>query len=86
VSKPAFPGPYTDPNITVRDPAHVSITPTPGDGVPLAPTTVYDPAGRQTDDFSHTAAPPHSRPTWVHGKDPYANGGAVDQTFLNNQG
>lgn len=83
---PAFTSPYADPNITYRNLTHVDITPAPAynDNLSnLAGVSVYDPAGRETSGFSHVDAPAQAPNYWKPGRDLYANGGAVGQTFFN---
>jgi hypothetical protein len=80
VSLPVLPEVTAAPNTPAR-----SIATTLGN------VTVYDTAGRLTTlaaiAAANTAAvvPPYSPNKWTVGRDPYANGGAVGQTFFNNK-
>jgi hypothetical protein len=87
-------GPYVDQSLTLQGPySQSSGTPTPAPSGPttLGEITVYNVAGRLTTLASIAAAnttavsPPKSPNYWATGRDLYANGGAVGQTFFNNQ-
>lgn len=82
----AFPNAYTDPNITVRNPPSVAVPETPAFIHNQEITPVYDPADRELETFVEADPKPTSGNTWRPSRDPYANGGAVGQTFLNNSG
>lgn len=89
MGQPAFTSPndpYTDQNLTARNPSHTDITPTPPYNNNQEQVPVYDPAGRQTSGFSHVAAPAVSPNSWVEGRDPYKNNGMVGQPSFNNGG
>jgi len=83
---PAFPGPYTDPNITVNGNSltPVALTPTPPNTYTAAVLTYYNPAGWQNSGFSPQAALPQSPVSWLTGRSPYKVDGMVGQTFFNN--
>lgn len=84
MSDPAFPSPYTDPNITVRNPPHTSTTPTPAYHTAPSQVSTYDVADRQVSGFSHTD-PPAANPVYsIPGRNPYANDGMVGQNVFKN--
>ena len=86
MTQPAFPGPYTDPNLTVRDVPHRDIPQVPPITNNFQQVPVYSAEGTQTTGFTHTDAPPVAPNSWRVGRDPYANHGAVGQEFLDNSG
>ena len=94
MSSTAAAGPYVDQSLTLQGPYSQSSgtpTPTPSGPTTLGEITVYNVADRLTTLASIAAAnasavsPPKSPNYWATGRDLYANGGAVGQTFFNNQ-
>ena len=86
--EPARTGPYTDSNITFRNPPAQTIVPTPAKSGPttLGGVTVYDVAGTNHNPVNRGAVSPANAPTaWKAGRDPYANNGMVGQDFFKNQ-
>lgn len=86
----ARPGPYTDTSLTRRNVTNDDApTPTPArsGSTTLGGVTVYEVAGTNHEPGDQGATTkPHSPTAWAPGRDPYANGGAAGQDFLNNQG
>jgi len=90
MAQSAFPGPYTDPNITTRGPydqESTAVDPKPNRN-DLGRTKVYDVEGTNQDPGDQGAVPPaHAgMVTWVIGRDRYANDGSPGQEYLENQG
>jgi len=86
--EPARTGPYTDPNITFRNPPSQTIVPTPAKSGPttLGGVTVYDAAGTNHEPGAQGATKPANAPLgWQPLRDPYRNNGMVGQDFFNNQ-
>lgn len=86
MADPAFPNAYTDPNITVRNPPSVAVPEDPPFVKNQEVTPVYDPANMETETFVEEPPKAASGNTWLPGRDPYKNGGAVGQDFLKNSG
>lgn len=80
-------GPYVDQAITVRNlegQAGEEAATFPAYNNDLEQVPVYDQAGTKKSGFTAQPQPPTSPNSWRPGRDLYANGGGVGQSFLNN--
>lgn len=90
----AFAGPYVDQSITTQGPysqSDAAPNPAKSNAATLGEVSVYNITGRLTSltDIATANASATTRAyspnSWTVGRDPYANGGMVGQTFFNNQ-
>ena len=91
-NRTAFPSPYADPNLTVRNGASISSAVDPIAHRDLGPTRFYDDTTADGVDLVDNSPdnPPSDFPRepfgWASGRDVYKNDGMPGEPFYGNQG